>query len=297
MSLMKSVDRLMNGAIDFHVHAGPDPFRERRLDVIELAHQAKEMGMRAIVVKCHHLGTAPLVSLVNKMVPGFTLVGSLTLNGGVGGLSPEVVEVAAKAGAKVIWMPTYSSVVDFRKARKKQEASAHPAPQKVTSQEISLINESSNLFPQVISILEIIKENDMVLGTGHISVEEIYSVTARARQMGIKVTITHPLNTFFGSPLTKAQQQELVAMGAYIEHTFATCLPDLGGMNPKVIAEHIKAVGEEHCILSTDFGQPTNPSPPEGFRMMVAHMLEFGLSEKELQVLIKDNPSKLLGLG
>jgi hypothetical protein len=157
----------------------------------------------AIVVKCHHLGTAPLVSIVNKMVSGFTLVGSLTLNGGVGGLSPEVVEVAAKAGAKVIWMPTYSSVVDFRKARKKQEASPHPTPQKVISQEISLINESNNLLPQVISILEIIKENDMVLGTGHISVEEIYSVTARARQMGIKVTITHPLNAFFGSPLTK----------------------------------------------------------------------------------------------
>ena len=93
------------------------------LTSLELAHQAKEMGMKAIVVKCHHLGTAPLVSLVNKMVPGFTLVGSLTLNGGVGGLSPEVVEVAAKAGAKVIWMPTYSSVVDFRKARKNRK---HP---------------------------------------------------------------------------------------------------------------------------------------------------------------------------
>jgi hypothetical protein len=294
---MESVERLMNGAIDFHVHAGPDPFRERRLDIVELAHQGKEMGMKAIVVKCHHLGTAPLVSLVNKMVPGFTLVGSLTLNGGVGGLSPEVVEVAAKAGAKVIWMPTYSSVVDFRKAKKKQEESAHPATQRVTPQEISLINESNNLLPQVISILEIIKENDMVLGTGHISVEEIYAVTARARQMGVKVTITHPLNTFFGSSLTQAQQKELVAMGAYLEQTFVTCLPDLGGMNPKTIVEHIKAVGEEHCILSTDFGQPSNPSPPEGFRMMVAYMLESGLSEKELQVLIKDNPSKLLGLG
>jgi predicted TIM-barrel fold metal-dependent hydrolase len=145
--------------------------------------------------------------------------------------------------------------------------------------------------------LEIIKENDMVLGTGHISVEEIYAVTARARQMGVKVTITHPLNTFFGSSLTQAQQKELVAMGAYLEQTFVTCLPDLGGMNPKLIVEHIKAVGEEHCILSTDFGQPSNPSPPEGFRMMVAYMLESGLSEKELQVLIKDNPSKLLGLG
>jgi len=48
--------------------------------------------------------------------------------------------------------------------------------------------------------------------------------------------------------------------------------------------------------LSTDFGQGLHPAPPEGFRMMVAYMIQFGLSEKELEILIKDNPSKLLGL-
>lgn len=296
MSLKDTVERLMRGAIDFHVHAGPDPFHERRLDVIELAHQGKEAGMKAIVAKCHQFGTAPLACLINQIVSDFTLVGSLTLNSGTGGLNPEVVEVAAKAGAKVIWMPTYSSVVDSKRAREKREGSAHPATQSVIPQGISLIDESSNLLPQVISILEIIKENDMVLGTGHISVQEIYAVSARARQMGVKVTITHPLNSMFGSPLTMGQQKELAALGAYIEHTFVTCMPFFGGMSPKVIAEHVKAVGEEHCILSTDFGQILHPAPPEGFRMMVAYMLDFGLSEKELQVLIKDNPSKLLGL-
>jgi hypothetical protein len=286
----------MKGAVDFHVHAGPDPFHGRRLDMLDLAHQAKEIGMRAIVVKCHHFGTAPLAYLVNKMVPEFTLVGSLTLNSGVGGLNPEVVEVAAKAGAKVIWMPTYSSVVDSNRRRKKGDNVALSLTETGQSQGISLLGEKNKLFPQTISILEIIKENDMVLGTGHISVQEIYAVTAQARQMGIKVTITHPLNSFFGSLLTMEQQKELAAMGAYIEQTFVTCMPVLGGMNPKVIVEHIKAVGEEHCILSTDFGQALNPSPPEGFRMMVANMLEYGLSEKELEILIKDNPSKILGL-
>ena len=49
----------------------------------------------------------------------------------------------------------------------------------------------------------------------------------------------------------------------------------------------IKAVGEEHCILSTDFGQTLHPTPPEGFRMMVAYMIQFGLSEKEIEIKIK----------
>ena len=30
-------------------------------------------------------------------------------------------------------------------------------------------------------------------------------------------------------------------------------------------AEAIRAIGVEHCILSTDLGQPNNPLPPDGF--------------------------------
>ena len=195
MNYASTVERLMNGSIDFHLHADPDPFHERRLDVLELALQAKEAGMKAVVAKCHHFATAPLTYLVNKIVSGFTLVGSLTLDSEVGGLSPEVVEVAAKTGARVIWMPTSSSMVD----RDRMES----RPTKRGSPEgISLIDEENNLLPPVISILEIIKENDLVQGTGHVSVREIYMVTSEANRMGIKLTITHPLNSCFGSTLS-----------------------------------------------------------------------------------------------
>lgn len=290
MNSKATIERLMTGAVDFHVHADPDPYHERRLDVLDLALQAKEFGMKAVVAKCHHFGTAPLVHIVNKMVSGFMLIGSLTLNSGVGGLNPEVVEVAAKAGARVIWMPTYSSVVDSEKGIKDRPN------QTKSSEGISLIDDNGELLPQVMSILQIIKENNMVLGTGHVALEEIFAVTTQARRMGIKTTITHPLNSSFGTVLTIQQQKDLVDMGAYIEHCFVSCMPILGAMSPKMIVDHIKAVGEKNCILSTDLGQVLNPSPPEGFRMMIANMLQFGLSEKELEALIKINPSKLLDL-
>jgi len=67
-------------------------------------------------------------------------------------------------------------------------------------------------------------------------------------------------------------------------------------MNPAIIVEHVKAVGIERCILTTDFGQDANPPPPEGFRMMLTIMLRLGLSEKELHTLVKTNPARLLGL-
>jgi hypothetical protein len=271
------IEGLLQGAIDFHVHAGPDPFSKRRLDVFHLALQAKEAGMKAIVAKNHHFGTALLASLVNTMVPDFTIVGSLVLNREAGGLNPDVVTAAVRAGAKVIWMPTTSSRVDSK---------VKPG--------IALVDKAGHLLPEVMTILHIIRENQLVLGTGHVSQEEIFSLTREARGLGIKVIITHPLTTGFGCTLTMDQQQELVSMGAVIEHCFVACMPVLGGMNPKIIIEHIRAVGPENCILSTDFGQDTNPSPPEGFRSMVGTMLHSGLSEKELEMLVKTNPAKLL---
>jgi hypothetical protein len=279
MGFVAAIDRLMRGAIDFHVHAGPDPFRERRLDVLDLAHQSRDAGMRAVVVKNHQYGTALLAQLVNKIVPGFMLIGSLSLNREAGGLNPEIVEAAAKAGARVVWMPTTSSVSDSK---------AKPG--------ISLLDREESLLPEVIGILEIIKKDGMVLGTGHVSVEEIYALTAGARQLGVKVTITHPLTTGFGCKLSLQQQQELVSMGAVIEHSFVACMPVLGGMSPKIMVDHIKATGAEHCILDTDFGQFLNPSPPDGFRMMISTMLQFGLSEEEMELLVKTNPERLLGL-
>jgi hypothetical protein len=61
-----SIGRLMQGAIDFHVHADPDPYHPRRVDVLDLALQAEEAGMKAIVAKCHHFCTSPLAYVVNN---------------------------------------------------------------------------------------------------------------------------------------------------------------------------------------------------------------------------------------
>lgn len=273
------IERLIEGAIDFHVHAAPDPYHERRLDVLDLAHRSKEAGMRAVVAKNHQFGTAPLASLVNKIVPGFTLIGSLTLNREAGGLNPDIVEAAAMAGAKVIWMPTSSSIVNSEKGKG-----------------ITLLEKEKRLLPEVLSILDIMRQNDMVLGTGHISLDEIFTLTSKANELGVRTTITHPLHTGFGCKLTLKQQQELVSMGCFIEHCFVACMPDLGGMSPKIIVDHIKAVGEQNCILSTDFGQGVNPLPTEGFRMMIGNMLNFGLSEEEIETVIKINPAQVLGL-
>ncbi len=295
MRKVTTIDRLVKGAIDCHVHAGPDPFHQRRLDAVQLAREAQAAQMRAVVLKSHHYGTAPLAYIVNQVVPEVLVVGSLVLNEGVGGLNPAVVEVAAKTGAKLIWMPTYSSVVD---TKRRTDTNKHrlPATKAVCDRGISLLGEGGELVPQMTPILEIIKDGNLVLATGHISVPEIYAISTEAKRMGIKVVITHPLTEDFGSTLTIEQQQALVHKGAFVEHCFDTCMPLHGGLNPLRMAEAINKVGAEHCILSTDFGQADNPTPVEGIRMMIATLLECGLNEKELELLVKVNPAKLLDL-
>lgn len=292
---MTILDQLVAGAIDLHVHPGPDPMRERRLDALDIAYQARQAGMRAVVIKSHHYCTAPVASIVNQVVTDFSLVGSLVLNRDVGGLSQEVVEIAICAGSKIIWMPTISSVIDTRRIK---EESQYPLCGTRTSlnEAISLIDEDGKLVPEMTPILEMIKRGDVLLATGHISVPEIYAVVEASKSRQIKVLITHPLTTIVGSPLTVEQQKELVNQGAYIEHCFNACLPPEVMVSPGTIVDHIRAVGIDHCVLSTDLGQYYNPIPAEGFRMMLANMLMSGLSETELEILTKINPAKLLGL-
>jgi len=65
---------------------------------------------------------------------------------------------------------------------------------------------------------------------------------------------------------------------------------------PRELVEIIMAIGTENCIVSTDFGQDYHPMPAEGFRMGIATLLQAGMEEVEVGMLVKDNPSRLMGL-
>src|SRR5512143_2093378 len=51
-NLEKKAKEMLKGAIDFHIHTGPDIY-PRLLNDIEVARQAKRAGMKAILIKSH----------------------------------------------------------------------------------------------------------------------------------------------------------------------------------------------------------------------------------------------------
>ncbi len=257
---------------------------ERRFDALEAARYAQGAGMRAIVLKSHDYPTAALAHVLNKVVAGMTVFGSIALDFPVGGLNVHALEVSAKLGAKVVWMPTLSSANDMKKRGRSGEG-------------LSLLDEEGNLLKVVMELLGIIKRYEMVLATGHVSAPESFALVAAARREGItRIVITHPLVKTVGAYLSLEEQRQLAEMGAFIEHTCHLIMPIKHRLEPVRVTEVIKAIGAERCIITSDLGQARNPAPAEGMRMMIAAMLEAGLSEREMEQVIKRNPSNLLGL-
>ena len=85
--------RLLEGAIDIHVHAGPHlTSSPRRVDPFEAAQEAKAAGMQAIVFLDVFEMTNGTSWLVNKVVPDFQTFGGLILNTVYGGMNPRAVK-------------------------------------------------------------------------------------------------------------------------------------------------------------------------------------------------------------
>jgi len=281
---MNTTERIVQGSIDMHVHHAPDAHIRRRVDALQAALQAEEMGMRAIVLKNHDYSTAPLAHIVNQYVNNLTAFGSISLDFAVGGLNPSAVETAALLGAKVVWMPTFSSANDREKLG-------------FIGEGIRILDEKGKIVPAVQEILDIVKSHDIVLATGHVSATEAFALVDEAKRKGVtKIVATHPLETRIGAALSIEEQQRMADKGAFIEHCFLCTLPLSDRLDPMIIVEAVKAVGAERCILTTDLGQDWNPPPAEGMRMMVATLLRCKLSIEEIELMVKVNPARLLGL-
>ena len=280
---MSAIDRLIQGAVDIHVHFGPDPRVERRAGALETARRAAELGMRALVLKSHEYPTMPVAATVQPLVPEVQLIGGVSLDEEVGGLNPHAVEASARMGAKVVWMPTFSAAADH--ARRGVEGG------------IPVMEEGGRLRPEVYPVLEVVKRYDMVLCTGHLAPQESLAVVAEARGMGIhRLVVTHASLIHRWMGMTVEQMRELARLGAFIEHSINVIMPLREAMPPRELAAMVRAVGAESCILSTDFGQAFHPIPPEGMRMAIGTMLHAGLDEMEVGLMVKDNPARLLGL-
>ena len=262
---------MVKGTIDIHIHTGPSTFFPRLMDDYEIAQDAQKAGLRAIVLKSHFSPTTVRAAVMNKLFENIEVFGGIALNQSIGGLNLEAVRVALKQGCKIIFMPTVS------------------VNEVVVVKNGHLVSEAK----QILDLLSQFNPN-VVLTTGHLMGPDALILIEKAKELGISnVIVHHPLSSF---RMSLTEQKEAVSMGAYIEHTMVQMMPLHERIDPEKIAESIRNVGVENCILSTDFGQVYNPPPSEGMRMLIATMAVKGFSSEEIQIMVKQNPGKLLGL-
>src|SRR3989442_12108859 len=136
-----------------HCHHGPDPHRARSVDAAEAVAEAEALGMAAIVLKSHAYPTGPIAILMQKTVKRLRVFGGICCDHEVGGLNPAAVEVALRTGAKVVWMPTFSSTVDRRKL-------GLPGPG------IPLLDARGQLVPAAEEILRLATQHEAGVATG-----------------------------------------------------------------------------------------------------------------------------------
>lgn len=290
---------ILSGAIDLHVHPGPArkdrPLLKRRLDFLEAARNARDVGMRAIVFKPLEFPTIDRAYAAEKAVPGIRVFGGIVLDYAIGGLNPEAVEVAIQKGAKIIWMPVFDSL-HTRKMSQHEAAGIYKQEQK-KKKGITILNDTGQLLPEVEEIIDLIaKAGDVVLDTAHLSPQESLVLIDEAKKRGVRnVVVTHPEAEVIGA--TEEQQKEMAEKGAYLNYCYnQTISSGFLGERSKQVAHAIKTIGASHCCLSTDSGNNLFSLPIEGLRTFTQVLTALGINEQEIDLMMRRNPAKILDL-
>jgi hypothetical protein len=93
-----------------------------------------------------------------------------------------------------------------------------------------------------------------------------------------------------------AQMQEAAREGAFVEFVYN----GLTGAGKEFdVADYVKvirAVGAEHCILSSDLGQAGNPIHTDGLVTLFDALRGAGVSPADISRMSRANPAAALGL-
>lgn len=321
-------DPALKGAIDLHAHQDPDSNgpsygqAARSVDALDLYTRAKAAGMRGFVIKEHLDQSAGLAYYMRKIHPDMEIFGGVGSNFTSGPkVNPwNIIHMTEMKGGwgRVVWMPSWDSENSSHRvnnyAQHAQRLSKYyPVPFVSVAQcqggglfwaSYPKPCEHGELLPEVKEAIRVIattktrdSNGDLVLATGHNSPEEIMLMLKEAVAAGVKHTIiTHPLLDVV--EMTDAQIKEAVSMGPeiYAEFTSQFGFPNASPEMIKRYVSGIRAAGVEHSVLTTDTGQLGSPFQPDALANVARVLRKNGFTEKELDIMLKINPAKILGL-
>jgi hypothetical protein len=309
-------DPALKGAIDMHAHQDPDSFgpsygqAARSIDALDLYTRAKAAGMRGFIIKGHLDQTAGLAYYMRKLHPEFEIFGGMGSNLTTGTkVNPwAITHMAEMKGGwgRIVWMPSWDSENSIHKLARKPWSYVAVAECKGLPFWINYPKpcEGGDLLPEVKEAMRVIattktrdSNGDLVLATGHNSPPEVKLMVKEAVRVGVKhIIITHPLLDIV--EMEPHEIKETVEMGPeiYAEFTSQFGNPNARPEVVKLYVDTIKLVGAEHAFISSDTGQLNSNWQPDALANCAKVLRANGFTERELDLLLKINPAKILGI-
>jgi len=248
--------------------------------------QAADMGMGAVVIKCHSAPSSRSAQLAQWTVDHLSaqqhkksirIVGGVVLNYNVGGLNPEAVDTSALLGGRFVWTPN----VDATHHRKIEGKTGG----------IAVIDEKDNVVPALRDVFEVVVKHDLVLSLTHHSTKERFIMIDTAKKMGVKrIEIVHPCYPV--NKMSVDQMKIAAEKGAFVALcTFRLAPPEF---SIKEMMQIINTVGADHLVIQTDLGTWMGSPPPVAYRIFICMLLGQGVSGTDIRKMAVGNPEKLI---
>jgi hypothetical protein len=306
----EKVDELLEGVIDVHIHGAPlGGWLPGRPTMVETCIQASEAGVKALVFKDHNTMTNNCADIIQdflgrmqkeKAKEGIEfnpveVYGGIVLNDTVGGMNIKAVETCLGYGrCKEVWLPSLD-------AKHQREAMGREGG-------IAVTNGTDELTPEMKKLLDVLadynanKKGDRCsLSTCHVSNEEKVAILKYVKKKGMDVDVMLDHVTQEMTIVNPQEAKEIIDLGGYLQFAECSCVP-WAGMQDWIIAfdysfalikELIEEKGPDHLVLITDAGQPGN-EPIPAWKMFIKTLLSQGVSEKDINVMAKDVPAKII---
>src|SRR5579872_2749355 len=275
--------RLLKGAIDMHFHMDPrlaDGAHDEA--VIETIRIAQARGIRGLVIKSHYEPTSTLAYHLRLELPNIDLFGGVVMNRSNGGMNVAAVEHMATevygAPGKVVWMPANDSEIE----------STPPYPKKP----FVAVSRDGKLLPETKEVIAAVAKYDLILASGHIAPQEALMVFREGRSQGVhRMIATHAMD--LAGKMNMDQILEAAKLGTIIEFDFRNITDEKG-----VRMDAIRKIGPERCLISEFWTQksPRVYAALDGVGQFVDAMHARGFTDRELDMMFKDNPARLLDL-
>jgi len=289
---------LVRGAYDLHVHVAPD-VPQRRIDDVALAHRFAELGLAGFALKSHYTSTAERAQVVSTVVQGVEVVGTLTLNQPVGGMNALAVEIAAREGARIVWMPTVDSPAETAGRSEPQPGDKVPLWAHLqhelhglglSVEPVRVTGADGQLLPETRDVLRAIARHGLILATGHLARDDTFAIVDGAVEEGVAdIVVTHP--EFTCQNFSIEDQVALAERGCLLERCLTT--PHSGKTTWEHVFDGVRAVGIEHTLFSSDLGNPDYPDVEDGLALWADRLLGAGFDEDDVREMIVGQSRRL----